>query len=63
MDIISLIVLPIDGFCANDDAVLVVPSHGGHIGFLEGMLPTRGTWMNKVLREFLNAIKLYDKNN
>ncbi len=53
--------IPETGFIANPNTMLVMTSHGGHFGFLEGMGPTiNGTWMNRICRQLLTALKNYD---
>ncbi len=53
------IALPLDEFEKNPLTVMVVTTHGGHFGFLTGLLPRYDTWMNTVCRQFLSAIKTY----
>ncbi|KAK2181486.1 hypothetical protein NP493_396g02000 [Ridgeia piscesae] len=36
--------------------VIVATSHGGHIGFLEGLLPTGPGYMDRVFAEYISAI-------
>ena len=50
--------LPTKAASSNPRTVLVVSRHGGHFGFLEGILPHGTTWMNRVCRQFLSAVKL-----
>lgn len=51
--------LPLKGFSSNPHTLLATTSRGGHFGFVEGLLPTSQTWMNRVCREFLTAIRDY----
>eukprot|EP00731_Ephydatia_muelleri_P009626 Em0005g212a len=43
----------------NTMVTLVVTAYGGHIGFLEGILPTRQMLTDRVCKEFLLAMKQY----
>ncbi|XP_064382894.1 phospholipase ABHD3-like isoform X2 [Halichondria panicea] len=53
--------IPETGFIANPNTLLVMTSHGGHFGFLEGLSPTiNSTWMNRICRQLLTALKNYD---
>ena len=55
------VAIPESGFSANPNTMLVMTSHGGHFGFLEGMGPTINvTWMNRICRQVLTALKNYD---
>ena len=48
--------LPVTEFQTNPLTALVLTKRGGHFGFLEGLLPTGGTWMNRALRQCLTAL-------
>ena len=57
--VLFITALPVDEFRANPNTLLAVVPHGGHFGFLEGWLPLKRTWMNRVAQEFLVAMKTY----
>ena len=48
--------LPLAEVEHNPQTLLLLTSHGGHFGFLEGVVPRGETWMN---RQFLSALKYY----
>lgn len=52
------IAIPVDEFERNPNTVLLLTRHGGHIGFIEGW-PRGPSWADKVIRQFLSAIKPY----
>ena len=54
---LSIAALPYSRFDDNENTVLVTTTHGGHFGFLEGLLPFGMTWMNRVVQQSLCAIK------
>ena len=54
--------IPYDEFEGNPQTLLITTSRGGHFGFLEGIWPTKETWMNRVNRELLAALKNYEKS-
>ena len=49
--------LPIEAANSNPLTVLAVTKHGGHFGFMEGISPRGPSWMNRVCRQFLSAVK------
>lgn len=53
----SLAALPYSRFEENENTVLVTTTHGGHFGFLEGLLPFGMNWMNRAVRQSLCALK------
>ena len=54
---IFILALPIEEFEANPHTVMVLTSHGGHFGFVEGIYPNDMTWMNRTIRQLLQAFK------
>ena len=49
--------LPYSRFKENENTVLVTTTHGGHFGFLEGLLPFGMNWMNRVVQQSLCVLK------
>ena len=49
--------LPIAQFQSNPQTVLIVPQRGGHFGFIEGLFPFGPTWMDRILRQCLKALR------
>ena len=49
--------IPYGAFEGNPHTLLIATSHGGHFGFLEGVWPTKETWMNRLNRQLLEAFK------
>ena len=52
------IAIPISEFERNPNTVLLLTHYGGHFGFIEGAWPRGQSWMNRVLRQYLAAMKL-----
>ncbi|KAG9467531.1 hypothetical protein GDO78_014783 [Eleutherodactylus coqui] len=53
--------LPLDEASSHPYLALLVPAHGGHIGFLEGLYPNRQSYMNRVFSQFVGAtLQRYD---
>ena len=55
----TLVALPFEAVEKSAMVTLVVTAYGGHIGFLEGVLPTRQMLTDRVCKEFLLAMKEY----
>ena len=49
--------IPFDEFEKNPNTLLITTSRGGHFGYLEGLWPTKETWMNRLNRQLLEAFK------
>ncbi|XP_003385407.1 PREDICTED: phospholipase ABHD3-like [Amphimedon queenslandica] len=49
--------IPILEFESNPNTVLLLTRHGGHFGFIEGVYPRGRSWMNKIVSQFLVAMK------
>lgn len=49
--------LPFEEFERNTQTVMVVTSHGGHFGFVEGLYPSSKTWMDRALSQILAVLK------
>ncbi|XP_064202983.1 phospholipase ABHD3 [Anguilla rostrata] len=47
---------PVEVVKQNPHVALLITDHGGHIGFLEGIWPWRSTYMDRVFRQFTQAI-------
>jgi len=57
--------LPTEEALAPDSMLaMIVTSHGGHLGFLEGALPTKRPfhYMERVVNEFVSAIRLHSED-
>ena len=52
--------IPYGEFEGNPQTLLITTSRGGHFGFLEGIWPIKETWMNRINRELLAALKHYE---
>ncbi|NP_001080501.1 abhydrolase domain containing 3 [Xenopus laevis] len=48
--------IPVSKASSNPHVALLIPAHGGHIGFLEGLLPTHQRYMDRVFQQFVGAI-------
>uniref|UniRef100_A0A3B3R075 Phospholipase ABHD3 n=1 Tax=Paramormyrops kingsleyae TaxID=1676925 RepID=A0A3B3R075_9TELE len=48
--------IPVERVKQNPNLALLVTSHGGHIGFLEGLWPRHSTYMDRVFRQFTKAL-------
>ncbi len=49
----------------EDNVILVLTSHGGHCGFMEGVMPTQSGYVCKVFSQYVDAIfkhKEYNNN-
>jgi abhydrolase domain-containing protein 1/3 len=49
--------IPYGEFEGNPHTLLIATSRGGHFGYLEGVWPTKETWMNRLNRQLLAALK------
>ena len=49
--------IPFEEFEKNPNTLLIATSRGGHFGYLEGLWPTKETWMNRLNRQLLEAFK------
>ncbi|XP_069829396.1 protein ABHD1 isoform X2 [Dendropsophus ebraccatus] len=48
--------IPLDEASSHPSVALLVPAHGGHIGFLEGFFPNNQPYMNRVFSQFVSAV-------
>lgn len=48
--------IPVSEAEQNDNIAIVVTSHGGHIGFLEGLYPRHRGYMDRLFAQFVDAI-------
>ncbi|MGH0146482.1 UNVERIFIED_CONTAM: hypothetical protein FKN15_021622 [Acipenser sinensis] len=48
--------LPVEAAKQNPNLALLITSHGGHIGFLEGIWPRHSTYMDRVFKQFMQAV-------
>ncbi|KAF4116901.1 phospholipase ABHD3 [Onychostoma macrolepis] len=48
--------IPVEAVKQNPNVALLITYHGGHIGFLEGLWPRQSTYMDRVFRQFTNAV-------
>ena len=52
--------VPVKEFESNPSTLLIMTTHGGHFGFLEGLRPdVNVTWMDRICRQLLVALKQY----
>ena len=56
------IAIPFEAAEKSAMVTLVITAYGGHIGFLEGILPTRRMLTDRICKEFLCAMKQYRPN-
>ena len=54
--IISFSAIPVERVKHSSHACIVVTSHGGHIGFLEGLWPRNESYMDRVFYQFMNMV-------
>ncbi|OXB58414.1 hypothetical protein ASZ78_007782 [Callipepla squamata] len=52
----SLLAIPVETAKQNANVALVLTSCGGHIGFLEGIWPRKCTYMDRVFKQFVQAV-------
>ncbi|XP_077916647.1 phospholipase ABHD3 isoform X1 [Halichoerus grypus] len=48
--------IPVETARQNPNVALVLTSYGGHIGFLEGIWPRQSTYMDRVFKQFVQAM-------
>ena len=48
--------IPIDDAKESKCVAIMVTSHGGHIGFLEGLFPRNSNYMDRVFAQYVDAI-------
>lgn len=48
--------IPVETAKQNPNVALVLTSYGGHIGFLEGIWPRQCTYMDRVFKQFVQAM-------
>ena len=48
--------IPVEEALRNDHIAMVITSHGGHIGFLEGAVPRDKIYMHRWFTQFVDAI-------
>ncbi|XP_069476990.1 phospholipase ABHD3 [Ambystoma mexicanum] len=48
--------IPVEGAKQNPHVALVLTPYGGHIGFLEGIWPRQCTYMDRLFRQFVQAV-------
>uniref|UniRef100_A0A8D0L5W7 Phospholipase ABHD3 n=1 Tax=Sphenodon punctatus TaxID=8508 RepID=A0A8D0L5W7_SPHPU len=48
--------IPVEAAQKNPNVALVLTTCGGHIGFLEGMWPRKCTYMDRVFKQFVQAV-------
>ena len=48
--------LPTEETSSNDYVAILTTEYGGHIGFMEGWLPTRYHYSDRVFSQFANAV-------
>ncbi|XP_063779644.1 phospholipase ABHD3 isoform X1 [Pseudophryne corroboree] len=49
-------VIPVESAKQNPNVSLVLTANGGHIGFLEGIWPRQQTYMDRIFKQFVQAI-------
>ncbi|XP_029430305.1 monoacylglycerol lipase ABHD2 [Rhinatrema bivittatum] len=60
----SLLSIPKSLSGAKENVMVVLPLHGGHLGFFEGsvLFPEPLTWMDKLIVQYANAICQWERN-
>ncbi|KAK3588595.1 hypothetical protein CHS0354_001920 [Potamilus streckersoni] len=48
--------IPVKEAESNDNIAIVITSHGGHIGFLEGLFPRHRSYMDRLFSQFSYAV-------
>uniref|UniRef100_A0A8D2J7X9 Phospholipase ABHD3 n=1 Tax=Varanus komodoensis TaxID=61221 RepID=A0A8D2J7X9_VARKO len=48
--------IPVEMAKQNPNVALILTSYGGHIGFLEGLWPRKCTYMDRVFKQFVQAV-------
>ncbi|KAG8571093.1 hypothetical protein GDO81_011522 [Engystomops pustulosus] len=48
--------IPVESAKQNPNVALVLTAYGGHIGFLEGIWPRQQTYMDRIFKQFVQAI-------
>ncbi|XP_067887817.1 phospholipase ABHD3 isoform X2 [Heterodontus francisci] len=48
--------IPTQSAKQNPNVALLLTAHGGHIGFLEGIFPRWATYMDRVFKQFIQAV-------
>lgn len=48
--------IPVEIAKQNPNVALVLTSCGGHIGFLEGLWPWKCTYMDRIFKQFTQAV-------
>ena len=48
--------IPVEEALQNDNIAMVITTHGGHIGFLEGAIPRDTIYMHRWFSQFVDAI-------
>ncbi|XP_045181415.2 phospholipase ABHD3-like [Mercenaria mercenaria] len=48
--------IPLNEAEINDNIALLVTSHGGHIGFLEGMFPRKPGYMYRIFSQYIDGV-------
>lgn len=48
--------IPVKEAEENENIAIVVTSHGGHIGFMEGFIPRNSTFMDKLFSQYVKAV-------
>ncbi len=52
----SLLALPLDAVDQSDNVVMVLTRHGGHIGFLDGFMPTGPNFLDRAVKQYVCAV-------
>ncbi|XP_078253424.1 phospholipase ABHD3 isoform X5 [Rhinoraja longicauda] len=48
--------IPMQSAKLNPNVALLLTAHGGHIGFLEGIFPRQMTYMDRLFKQFIQAV-------
>ncbi|KAH3721420.1 phospholipase ABHD3-like isoform X2 [Dreissena polymorpha] len=55
--------LPINEAMENNNIAMLVTTHGGHIGFLDGVIPRQPTYMYRLFAQYLDAVFKHGHEN
>lgn len=50
------VAIPAEEAEQNDNIAIVITSHGGHIGFMEGLFPRHQGYMDRLFSQYVKAV-------